>query len=316
MTEDGRTDRARGAVLGVHAGDALGATLEFLPARECRLRHPDGLRDIVGGGPFGWAPGAPTDDTDLTWALARGYLDTGFGSTAEVVRAAADHMLVWYTRGPKDIGNATRSALARYRSTGDPTTSGQTSDDSQANGSLMRTMPVAVAHLDDPDRRAADARALSAVTHAHPVCLDACVVYCDLAAALITGTTPADAVAAALARPGLSAEVVEAVTGAADAPPGGGLALDELPGHRGGYVLWALRLAVRVVVAAPDVESGLVPVVMLGDDADTNGAIAGGLLGARFGRSAIPRRWLDQLALGPDLDRFATAAVAHGQAGG
>jgi ADP-ribosylglycohydrolase len=65
-------DRARGALVGVHAGDSLGATLEFASAESCWARYPDGLRDIVGGGAFDWAPGDPTDDTDLTVALACG----------------------------------------------------------------------------------------------------------------------------------------------------------------------------------------------------------------------------------------------------
>lgn len=71
-------DRARGALVGVHAGDSLGATVEFQSAEACRARFSDGLRDIVGGGPFDWEPGAPTDDTDLTVVIARGYRDAAF----------------------------------------------------------------------------------------------------------------------------------------------------------------------------------------------------------------------------------------------
>src|SRR6266567_1446800 len=55
-----RADRIAGALLGVHAGDALGATLEFSAWSAIRQRYPDGLRDIVGGGPFGWPPGHAT----------------------------------------------------------------------------------------------------------------------------------------------------------------------------------------------------------------------------------------------------------------
>lgn len=188
---NGIRDRARGALVGVHAGDSLGATLEFQSAESCWARYPNGLRDIVGGGPFNRAPGDPTDDTDLTVALARGYLDADF-DPSRVLAAAADRMAAWYAAGPPDVGGTTATALRAYRRSGDPTTSGSAAEHAQANGSLMRTMPVAIACRHDPELRASEARALSAVTHAHPVCLDACVVYGNIAAALVDGT-PVDA---------------------------------------------------------------------------------------------------------------------------
>jgi ADP-ribosylglycohydrolase len=60
-----REDRYAGALLGVPAGDALGATCEFQPLAQIRDSYSDGLRDIVGGGPFDWSAGHATDDTDL-----------------------------------------------------------------------------------------------------------------------------------------------------------------------------------------------------------------------------------------------------------
>ena len=59
-------DRLQGGLLGVAVGDALGATLEFAPPQPAGSLHTE----ISGGGVFGWAPGAPTDDTDLTIAVA------------------------------------------------------------------------------------------------------------------------------------------------------------------------------------------------------------------------------------------------------
>ncbi|HEX2772576.1 MAG TPA: ADP-ribosylglycohydrolase family protein [Micromonosporaceae bacterium] len=42
-------ERIGGALLGVHAGDALGATVEFSSWSAVRRRYPDGLREIAGG---------------------------------------------------------------------------------------------------------------------------------------------------------------------------------------------------------------------------------------------------------------------------
>jgi ADP-ribosyl-[dinitrogen reductase] hydrolase len=57
---------------------------------------------------------------------------------------------------------------------------------------------------------------------------------------------------------------------------------------------------VRDLVAV-DLRSGLERVVRLAGDADTNGAVAGAMLGARFGASAIPTSWLEVLLRGDEL---------------
>ena len=41
---------------------------------------------------------------------------------------------------------------------------------------------------------------------------------------------------------------------------------------------------------------GLARVIELGGDTDTNGAVAGAMLGARFGLQAIPARWRHSVA--------------------
>ena len=51
----------------------------------------------------------------------------------------------------------------------------------------------------------------------------------------------------------------------------------------------------------------VVSVVSVGGDTDTNGAVAGAVLGARYGASAIPERWL---ACVPERDRVERLADA------
>jgi ADP-ribosylglycohydrolase len=48
-----------------------------------------------------------------------------------------------------------------------------------------------------------------------------------------------------------------------------------------------------------------------GGDADTNAAVAGALLGARFGCTGIPQEWLDGLVFGPELEERVERLIAR-----
>ena len=63
-------DRARGALLGLAVGDALGTTLEFT-ARDSQPHHTE----MTGGGPFDLQPGQWTDDTSMALALAESVVE-------------------------------------------------------------------------------------------------------------------------------------------------------------------------------------------------------------------------------------------------
>ena len=293
------TDRIAGALLGHAAGDALGATTEFLARDEVRRRWPEGHRDITGGGAFGWRPGQGTDDTDLTWAVLDTYLDDE-GFTLE---AAADRMLTWYQAGPRDVGGTTAAALAAFRTNRDPRISGAAVADramAAGNGSLMRALATGLVRT-DPAQRAAEARALSAVTHADRRCVDACVAYCDLLAHLLDDVEPLDAVTDVIEHSDVGIDVRQALANAADPNlPAGKL-------DTSGYVLATLQVATWAVCQPGTLGDVLIEIVNLGGDADTTGAVAGGLLGAHHGAPAIPARWADRLEY---LDRILAAVPA------
>lgn len=300
-------DRALGALLGVHAGDALGATVEFMPWSQVRAQYPDGVREIVGGGTFGWPAGHATDDTDLTRAVLLGYLEPG----EDVVRAAADRMLDWLRgdwpdrqpgSGPLDIGGATAAGLARYQRSGDPRQAGA-GRGRAGNGSLMRCMPTAL--VPDRDRRLREAVEISAITHDDPRCTAACAAYIEIAAALIGGTPPVAACAGgvSVAEQLGSDPVRESIMLGTRLAPAAMAATGQtfLADDGGGYVLDSLSIAVAAAVDARPLPDVLVDVVRLGADADTNGAIAGGLLGARDGAAAIPPSWTAKLQFAPEF---------------
>ena len=74
-----------------------------------------------------------------------------------------------------------------------------------------------------------------------------------------------------------------------------------------GHTLIALQSGLWAAVTPLGLETALRQVVEAGGDTDTNAAVAGAVLGARYGASAIPERWL---ACVPERDRVEGLAVA------
>lgn len=305
-----RRDQVLGGLLGVHAGDSLGATLEFAPWSRIRQEYPDGHREIVGGGAFGWAPGDATDDTDLTVAVLGAYTDT-HGYTPH---GAATRMAAWYQRGPRDVGGATSRGLSRFIASGDPARAGA-GQGSAGNGSLMRCIPTGLIRGDDAARHRESAE-ISAVTHDDHACVGSCVAYNHMVHRLLEGDTPQQAVAAARALTdetlGPAAADVRAALDAGETLDLAALAADGGNPYGGsGYVLHSLALAVAAVEDPRSFEDVIADVAYLGGDTDTNAAIAGGLVGVRDGASAIPDRWVDKLQY-RDLMVAAADRIADG----
>jgi ADP-ribosylglycohydrolase len=105
--------------------------------------------------------------------------------------------------------------------------------------------------------------------------------------AIAHGDGPRACYEAALAqasKPDVPFDVLTAVQKSESYPP------REYSTHMG-WVLIALQNAFYQLLHAPNFEEGVVATVMAGGDTDTNGAIAGALLGAVHGRKAVPSRW-------------------------
>lgn len=63
-----------------------------------------------------------------------------------------------------------------------------------------------------------------------------------------------------------------------------------------GYTLKTMSAGFWALKYAQSYEEGILKIVQAGGDADTNAAVAGALLGAKFGVQSIPQRWLNELA--------------------
>jgi ADP-ribosylglycohydrolase len=322
-------DRACGVLLATAAGNALGAAYEFGPPRGPELEVA-----MVGGGAFGWEPGEWTDDTSMAIAIAE-VAATGVDLREEDALNAVVHRWHEWTRDAKDIGVQTGSVLrasarhgisaqtARAASKALHECTGRTA----GNGSLMRTAPVALAYLDDEAGLVEAARAVSELTHYDPEAGDACVLWCLAIRHAVLNGAP-DARIGLQHIPAERRDMWTARLNAAEKSRP-----EDFKAN--GWVVQAFQAAWSAIATTPipqdDPAKGVFHVDHLrlaldtavrgGGDTDTVAAIAGGLLGAAYGASAVPVEWRRALHGWPGqrtrgLIELATAIIRKGKPDG
>lgn len=267
---------ASAAWAGLMIGDALGAPAEFCYHEDIIAEYPEGLREMVPG--FGICtdrrPGVVTDDTHMAYCLHLALQDAQGWNPA----AALKRYREWQATDPPDIGEATEAAL-----------SGHPNAESQGNGALMRVMPIALWAAAHPgfDWQTA-AREDAALTHPHPICGEANMVFVHaLLQAMQAGATASDIVDSSLefaVVQGMSEPLIEAIANSSERP--------DYDGESIGWVLVALQGAFYQLQHASTFHSALVDVVTAGGDTDTNAAITGTLIAAWRGLPCLYRPWL------------------------
>ena len=179
---------------------------------------------------------------------------------------------------------------------------------SAGNGAVMRCPPLAIRWKRDDVALARNTALSAVVTHADPRCIWSAALVNLAIAMLLRGEAvevpdvvartqqTAERLGDSLADFGIAGTVPETVVEACSIPSGiapADLVLDDVDM---GYTLKAMQVALWCAVQASDFEESLVAVVSAGGDTDTNGAVVGAVLGARFGLNAIPGRWRERLA--------------------
>ena len=274
---------------------------------------------MIGGGYLDWEAGEWTDDTQMAICVAE-EAATGALRTVEV----GSRFLHWFNDRPRDVGNQTRAVLSAASSSGDLPVRAAAyfraqPDAAAGNGSLMRTGPVALAAIGDDARLGELARRVSGLTHADPLTGDACVLWCvgidrALRESRLDGVRDALILLPEERREFWSGAIEEAES----RPPS-----SFTPN---GYVVRAFQAALSSVWQTPvpssqpcrHLQEALRTAVGIGDDTDTVAAIAGSLLGARWGATAVPAVWQALLHGWPsyraaDLVRLAILAVSEGR---
>jgi ADP-ribosylglycohydrolase len=274
------------SLVGLSVGDAVGA------AAEGQLFDPD--RDAPPGRHW-------TDDTQMAVSVAEVLLEHGRVDQDRLARAFALRYEPWRGYG------AGMHALLRALRGGDKWQQARFivfPSGSFGNGSAMRVAPLG-AFLAEASRYevVAEAARSAEVTHAHPEGIAGAVAVAVAAwTAARSRGEPAPTLESlldgSLAALSQESEVARGLAHARGLAPGAPLARAVERLGNGSRVACADTVPLALWLAfthLDDYRGAVEAAVKAGGDADTVAAIAGGIVAARVGKSAIPAEWLAEV---------------------
>ena len=260
-------------VYGAAVGDALGVPYEGFGRDMFTCRGMDGY------GSHNQPAGTFSDDTSMMLALCDSIREKGGAIGLDDMR---EKFRAWLNRGAYTpapaafgIGRTTMVSLDQGF--------GLSDEHSNGNGSLMRTLPLALSHATD-----AEVRAVSAITHAHPLSQESCIIAVRIARDLIAGKTLDEA----LSTCNPAFEDLSRIPFILD------YSRDDISSSA--YVVSTLEAALWCLGTTSSYEECVLEAVNLGGDTDTVACVAGAFAGIVYGKDAIPEEWLDDLR-GKDL---------------
>lgn len=285
-------------LVGTAIGDALGVPVEFKP-RAFLKENP--VIDMQEYGTHHQPKGTWSDDTSLTLCLAESIRE-GID-----LNRLAQKFIDWKNNGlwtPHgvvfDIGIGTRIAIERLEDGEEPELAGGFEEMDNGNGSLMRILPLIVYTKDmEINQRYEWAKKVSSLTHAHVRSIMACFYFLEFAKKIIEGknkfqayqelqTELPDYLASRKINPleiqkfkRLLSEDISTI------------AEDEIKSS--GYVLDTLEASVWCILTTNSYREAVLKAVNLGHDADTTGAVTGGLAALIYGMDGIPLDWQHQI---------------------
>ena len=196
-----------------------------------------------------------------------------------------------------DIGNTVRSALSRFKQSGEPF-SGPTDLYSAGNGCIMRLAAVPMFFY--PDREAAIKQSgeSSRTTHGATECIEASRLLAAILFQTLAGKDKKD-ILFGHRLTGLSSESMRAIA------LGNYRSKSENEIRGSGYVVDSLEAALWCFLHTTSFKDAVLKATNLGDDADTTAAVCGQVAGAFYGETGIPPRWLEHLVMRDDIRNFA-----------
>ena len=308
----GDEDKWIGAVLGAAIGDAMGHPTEFMDMEHIHARF--GPAGVTGYELWWEADGrrfAPyTDDTQMAEVVLRSVVEAvEVGDDLDgAMRRLARGFIEWNNEpqgGHRAPGGACRAGC-RALEAGFPWDEAG-GEQAGGCGSVMRAYPLGLVFAEDEEEAERWAVAQSKLTHGHPIALAACAAMACGMVRLQRGDSVDDAVAAMIAAAGRYSPLTAEMIAEAQAEAREGIE-PELTLER--LLAWAahqaIAAAVYIVSRHPDdFRAAILEAANTPGDSDSIATLAGALLGARLGQSALPEDWVRDLERSQELAKLA-----------
>lgn len=260
----------RDAIYGVAIGDSLGCPVQF----KNRDTFPY-VREMLYCDSFHKKPGTWTDDTSLTLALCDSIRKRKKVDTRDIQKRFKKWLFCGkYTQDGKafDVGKTCYRAIRNGKGINDYKANG--------NGSLMRILPLAfLENITDQE-----ITEVSSITHAHSISCEACKIYIHIAKDLLDGKSIHESIK-------MNAPKTYSIF----------TSLNSLENRQReeikstGFVVDTLEAALWSLLKTNSFRDAVETAVNLGGDADTIGAVTGGLAGIIYGIENIPKEWIEPL---------------------
>lgn len=312
MISSEQRDRIMGVIFGQAIGDALGVGTTRLTRTEVRTLYPNWLLnygDIIQDDQRSHhVPGTWTNNTDQMLVVLDSIIQYRHIDLRDITR----RLHAWAQQATF-VGNTTKAVLTSQGYVSDPqTTARYVWERSKrlwaGNGGVVRTAVSGVWDYYDPIAVQHNAAEVCKLTHFDPRCVGSSVIAALVISAFISGTTNERAIITDTydVAAQFDERMVEYVERAFEGEIGAlhldeGLEHDETQVHASSYTLKAMGVGLWVLLHAPSFREGLLEVIHEGGDAHNNGAIAGAILGAKFGFQSIPPEWMTGLVNYYDL---------------
>ena len=295
-------------MMGVVLGDALGMPVQFLSRADLK-KNP--VKTMEGYGTYNMPPGTWSDDSSMALATLFSLKERGAVDYDDIMKRFVD----WWYNGEYtpagrsfDIGNTCMGAINEYIRTGDYQKCGKNGERANGNGALMRIMPMCLYTYEKVSRdewtvmkALKQIHQMSALTHNHLRSKMACGIYFFMVCRLIHKNGTLQECLQAGMDDALQFYCSDISNYTELAHFGRLFQLDEFALCKEneikstGYVVDSLEAAVWSLITTSSLEEGLLKAVNLGDDADTVGAIAGGLAALYYSYDSAPEEWRKQI---------------------
>jgi ADP-ribosylglycohydrolase len=288
-------ERAKGALLGLFVGDAMGIQSEGMLNADLLTEYPQEIGEMYTKDRSFGDCGEITEGSEMAILLAQSILLNN--------RFDADHIKATYRKWLGEDPSMVRSSL---KTAIENAPLGK----SESNGALVRVAPIGIYGALQPLKNLLEmAQADCTITHQSQVCIDCNKLFALALAKVITDETGKEELLGYLtvctAKYHFEDRIQNVLRSANKATS---ISCD---GKDKDSVLLTLQVVLKTLMQTSSFEEGMQQIVMLGGAACSNAAIYGALAGAFYGPQSIPDRWADELQAPDSLSRILRKQAAH-----